>query len=73
LKFQETPLVARLHQLMNEAGRGEEGDREAALAGRKAERRSKGGRRMIAAFTMSPILCGRAASGAHDSGASERH
>ena len=36
LEFQETPLVARFHQLMNEAGRGEEGDREAALAGRKA-------------------------------------
>src|SRR6202043_2786202 len=26
LEFQETPLVARLHQLMNEAGRREEGD-----------------------------------------------
>jgi hypothetical protein len=37
LEFEETPLVARLHQLMNEAGR-EEGDREAALAGREAER-----------------------------------
>jgi hypothetical protein len=36
LEVQETPLVARFHQLMNEAGRGEEGDREAALAGRKA-------------------------------------
>src|SRR6202163_4938669 len=40
LEFQETPLVARLHQLMNEAGRREEGDREAALAGRKAERQT---------------------------------
>ena len=41
LEFQETPLVARLHQLMNEAGRREEGDREAALAGRKAERQTE--------------------------------
>jgi hypothetical protein len=24
LEFQETPLVARFHQLMNEPGRGEE-------------------------------------------------
>ena len=38
LEFEETPLVARLHQLMNEPGRREEGDREAALAGREAER-----------------------------------
>ena len=40
LEFQETPLVARLHQLMNEAGRREEGDREAALAGGQAERQT---------------------------------
>jgi hypothetical protein len=26
LEFQETPLVARFPQLMNEPGRGEEGD-----------------------------------------------
>src|ERR1700681_1115493 len=40
LELEQTPLVARLHQLMNEAGRREEGDREAALAGRKAERQT---------------------------------
>jgi hypothetical protein len=38
LEFQETPLVARFHQLMNEPGRGEEGDREAALTSGEAER-----------------------------------
>src|ERR1700680_3318242 len=40
LQFQETPLVARLHQFMNEAGRPEEGDSEAALAGGQAERQT---------------------------------
>ena len=38
LEFQETPLVARFHQLMNEPGRGEEGDGEAALTSGEAER-----------------------------------
>jgi hypothetical protein len=32
------PLVARFHQLMNEPGRGEEGDGEAALISGEAER-----------------------------------
>ncbi len=32
------PLVARLHRLMNETGRREEGDHEAALTGRESER-----------------------------------
>jgi hypothetical protein len=36
LEFQETPLVARFHQLMNEPGRGEEGDGEAALTSGEA-------------------------------------
>jgi hypothetical protein len=40
LEFEQTPVVAGFHQLMNEAGRREEGDREAALAGRKAERQT---------------------------------
>ena len=35
LELEQTPLVARLHQLMHEAGRGEEGDGEAALTGRE--------------------------------------
>jgi hypothetical protein len=38
LEFQETPLVARFHQLMNEPGRGEEGDGKAALTSGEAER-----------------------------------
>src|ERR1700737_5438260 len=38
LEFQEAPLVARFHQLMNEAGRGEEGNGEAALTSGEAER-----------------------------------
>lgn len=37
-EFRETPLVARLHRLMNETGRREEGDHEAALTGRESER-----------------------------------
>src|SRR3984893_11857073 len=36
LEFQETPLVARFHQLMNEPGRREKGNGEAMLAGGKA-------------------------------------
>ena len=40
LQFEEPAFVAGFHQLMNEAGRREEGDREAALAGRKAERQT---------------------------------
>src|ERR1700730_874585 len=38
LEVAGTPLVAVLHQWMSEPGRREEGDREAALAGREAER-----------------------------------
>jgi hypothetical protein len=40
LEFEETPLVARFNQLINEPGRREEGDREAALIGREAERQT---------------------------------
>ena len=40
LELEQTPLVARFHQLMDEAGRGEEGDREAALTGGEAERQT---------------------------------
>ena len=41
LELEQTPLVARLHQLMDEAGRGEEGDREAALTRREAKRQAR--------------------------------
>jgi hypothetical protein len=40
LEFQEAFFVARLHQLMNETGRCEEGDGEAALAGGEAKRQT---------------------------------
>ncbi len=39
LQFEETPFVARFHQL--EPGRREEGDREAALASGQAERQTR--------------------------------
>jgi hypothetical protein len=32
LEFEETPLVTRFHQLMNEAGCSEESNRETAVA-----------------------------------------
>jgi len=40
LEFQETFFVARLDQLMNETGRGEEGDGEATLARGEAKRQT---------------------------------
>src|ERR1700730_4774013 len=40
LEFEGTPIVARFNQLINEPGRREEGDREAALIGREAERQT---------------------------------
>ena len=40
LQLEQTALVARFHQLMNEPGRCEEGDREAALACSQAERQT---------------------------------
>jgi hypothetical protein len=39
LEFEQTPLVARFHQLMDETGRGE--NREAALTGGEAERQAR--------------------------------
>jgi hypothetical protein len=40
LEFEQTPLVAPFHQLMNEPGRREEGNGEAMLAGGQAERQT---------------------------------
>jgi hypothetical protein len=40
LEFEQTPLVARFHQLMNEPGRREEGNGKAMLAGGQAERQT---------------------------------
>jgi hypothetical protein len=37
LELEQTPLIARFHQLMNEAGRRNESNRETALAGGEAE------------------------------------
>jgi hypothetical protein len=41
LKFQETPLIARFHKLMNQPRRGVEGNRETTLAGRAPGRGSR--------------------------------
>ena len=38
LESEQTPLVARFHELMNEPDRREEGNGEAMLAGGQAER-----------------------------------
>jgi hypothetical protein len=56
LEFQETPLVARFHQLMNESGRREEADREAALTSGEAERQT--GVRLTRAGRDSAIMPG---------------
>jgi len=37
LELEQTPLIARFHQLMNEAGRRNESNRETVLAGSEAE------------------------------------
>src|SRR5271166_1844803 len=41
LKFQETPLIARFHKLMNQPRRGVEGNRETTLAGRESQREAR--------------------------------
>ncbi len=41
LELEQPPLLTRFHQLMNEAGCGEEGDREAALTRREAKRQAR--------------------------------
>jgi hypothetical protein len=41
LKFQETPLIARFHKLMNQPRRGVEGIRETTLAGRESQREAR--------------------------------
>ena len=40
LELEQTPLIARFHQLMNGAGRRNESNRETALTGREAERQA---------------------------------
>lgn len=56
LQLEQTALVARFHQLMNEPGRCEEGDREAALASSQAERQT--GMRLSRAGRDSAIMPG---------------
>src|SRR6202040_652928 len=56
LEFEQMPLVARFHQLMNEPGRREEGNGEAMLAGGQAERQT--GMRLAGATRDSAIMPG---------------
>ena len=56
LELEQTPFVARLHQLMHEAGRCEEGDGEAALTSGEAERQTD--MRLAGAGRSSDILPG---------------